>query len=549
MIEPSGAELQILPLGGCGEIGLNATLFIAGQDCLLVDCGALLGVEGPGVEKAVPGFEPLFAQDRRLLGVVLTHGHEDHIGALPALLAERDVPVFGTPLTLAMARSRLERTAQVAVEARRQAQRLTEVPLGSHVRAGPFEVELIRVTHSIPDAAALMITTRAGRVLHSGDFKLDPSPLDGLTTNHSRLMALGEQGVDLLLSDSTNAERPGQGASECVVAEALDTMIASCRGRVVATLVASHFHRLRCLVEAARRHGRKVALVGRALEENWRIGVIQGLLPGDASDLVAHENVGALPRDRLLIIATGAQGELQGGLTRIASGKESSLRCLAGDRVILSARVIPGNERTVRKLVNQLVTQGVDVVQDRMAPVHCSGHAHAGEQAELIRWTRPKNFVPVHGDRVMLEAHARTALSAGVPAADIQVIEDGQSIILSNGQIARGPDEVISRRPLDASGRVLDWGDVRERTKIGRAGLLVCSLALDIHNQLVGAPVVTFRGLSVPNVLKSALEQKVAAAVIPQSDPEFIVRTLLRQEMKHYGLPPEVAVHILRLRS
>lgn len=555
-IAPAGPELRILPLGGCGEVGLNATLVLDGEDALLVDCGILLGVDGPGVDRAVPGFEPLFQPGRRLAGVVLTHGHEDHIGALPALLGEVDVPVFGTPLTIALARARLEgRRGQgpVPAEARRQAaQRLVEVPLGGRVSVGPFQVELVRVTHSLPDSAALLIETRAGRVLHSGDFKLDEAPFDGRTTDVARLREIGDLGVDLLLADSTNAEVPGRSGAEAAVGLAIDRLIAEAEHAVIVACLASHYHRINAVLRAARRSGRRVALVGRALHETWRIGLEAGQIEPDATVLVAEEHLAAVPRRELVVLTTGSQGEAKGGLARFASGRDGLLRCAPGDRVILSARTIPGNERAVRRIYNQLVARGAEVITDRMQPVHCSGHACREEQVELLRLVRPRAFVPVHGERAMLEAHRATAIAQGVPGDRVLVIENGESAVLSGGAIARGPSEAVSRRPLDLEGRVLDWGDVRARSRIGRGGLLVCSVAVASRTgAMLGAPAVTARGFPLPPGLKGRVAAAVEAALGGRGgegpeDRERIVRSaikgVLRSERRDAA---DIAVHIL----
>lgn len=549
----TGPETRVLPLGGCGEVGLNATLVVDGDDALLIDCGALLGVpNAPGVEKAVPGFEPLFAEGRRLHGVVLTHGHEDHVGALPALLAEKAIPVFGTPLTLQLARARMENPrAPVVAEARRNARtRMTEVPFGTTVEVGPFRVELIRVTHSLPESAALSIKTRAGHIVHSGDFKLDETPYDGPPTDTARFRALADEGVDLLLSDSTNAEREGHGPSETKVAETIDRLVADSRGRVVVSLVSSHFHRIRAAVNAARRSGRRVAVVGRALEESWKLGVVTGHLPFDASMLVLPERLDRIPRDQILVLATGAQGEWQGGLHRIAFGSDKALRCEVGDRVIVSARVIPGNEVAARRVHNQLVRRGVDVVTDRMNLVHCSGHAHAGEQATLIRMLRPRYFVPIHGERAMLEAHARTAAAAGVDPGRVFVIEDGESVVLRGGEVVRGPDEPVSQRAVDSTGRLLDWDDVRARNRIGRRGLAVVSVVLDGQGAALADPVVTFHGFSASAVVSTAVAEKVAAALRAahsQAWEAVIVRAARSVLKARFGGSPQIEAHVLRL--
>ncbi len=550
MIEASGSDLSVLPLGGCGEIGLNATLLTYGDRAILIDCGALLGLQNaPGVEKAVPGFEPLYTGGRKLEAVILTHGHEDHIGALPALLADLDVPVFGTPTTLDFVRSRLERDGGVPAEARSQRGRLIEVPLGGNMSAGPFDIELIRVTHSLPECAALSINTPAGRILHTGDFRLDMTPAHGLPTDVDRLKAIGDEGVQLMLSDSTNSERPGHGVSESVVAKTLDDLVANTPGRVVVTLFSSHIHRLRAVAQAALQNGRKIALVGRSVERCWQIGVERGFLPAEPELVVRTERIGSHGRKDLVVLASGSQGEWQGGFHRIAQGNEASLRCLPGDRVIISARVIPGKEPTVRRLVNLLMKQGVEVVTDRMQPVHCSGHACSAEQAEMLRLVRPRHFVPVHGDRAMLQAHANLAASAGLTEDAVTLIEDGQSVILRGDTVQRGPDETVSRRALDGGGRMLDWGDVRDRNKIGRSGLLACSVVLDRRGQPVGTPAITLRGRRE----SSTVVQRIAAAVhealllntkIADGPREVQIRSAIRKVLKgERSVQPELQIH------
>lgn len=554
-VELVSPSLLVLPLGGCGEIGLNATLLVDGDDALLIDCGVLLGVQNaPGVDRAVPGFEPLFRFGRKLAGVVLTHGHEDHIGALPALLAELDVPVFGTPLTMTLARSRLEgKSRPVAEEARRQSSgRLVPVPLGGRVQVGPFAVEMIRVTHSLPDSAALFVETRAGRVLHSGDFKLDASPHDGRTTDTTRLAELGQGGIDLLLADSTNAEVPGRNRAETEVGLEVDRAIGEATGRVIVACLASHLHRVDAVLRAARRHGRRVALVGRALHEMFKVGLELGHLDADATTLISEDRLDQLPARELLVITTGTQGEPNAGLARLAGGRDHGLRIVPGDRVILSARTIPGNERAVRKVVNQLVREGAEVITDHMRPVHCSGHACQAEQADLLRLVRPRHFVPIHGERSMLEAHARTAAAEGVARDRVLVIEDGQSVVLSSGSLSRGPEEEVSQRAVDSAGRVLDWGDVRERAKIGRAGLVVCSLALDARSgRLLDRPVVTARGLTlaagaterVRSAVQSALD---ASPPIGAADAEASARGAIRAVLRSdRQVAPEIHVHAL----
>jgi ribonuclease J len=545
-MEPSEPRLRVIPLGGCGEVGLNATLLVSGNDAILIDCGALVGVwDAPGIERAIPRFTAITERGRRLLGVVLTHGHEDHVGALPGLLAELDPPIFGTPTTIAFARSRLERSS---VE-RAVRDKLTAVPLGGRIDMGPFSVELVRVTHSIPESAALAITTPAGVVLHSGDFKLDEAPFDGQRTDVDRLRALGDRGVDLLLSDSTNAEVPGRARSERDVAVAIGRILVETRGRVIVALFASHIHRVAALAEGARASGRRILLVGRALSRAWEIGVEQGLLPSDPTLLLTPEGAAMNPRREVLVLATGTQGELAGGLARIAAADHPPLKPLAEDCVVISARTIPGNEKPVRRILNLLARRGVPVVHDRMAPVHCSGHAHYDEQAELMRIVRPQTFIPIHGERTMLEAHARIAAEVGIERT--LVIEDGQSADLSAGRVDRGDDEPAGKRLVDPAGLWVDLADVRDRRAIGRNGLLVCSVVVDPRGAVRGTPAVTGRGLSIPPNVRRAITDLAIDAV--RNEPassnqtlEIRVRSaILSSARRLLGAQPALEVHVV----
>ncbi len=551
------SELTILPLGGCGEVGLNSTLFDYQKNSILLDCGALLSIpDAPGVARAVPGFEPLFTHDRTLQAVILTHGHEDHIGALPALLAQLDVPVFGTPATIALAKSRLLRDdAIVPQEAKRQIERFISVNYGELLELGDFSIEFVRITHSVPQSAAVVIKTPSGTVIHTGDFRLDEQPWDGKPSDRARFEALGKEGVDLLMSDSTNAEVIGGDPSESEVAENLYHQINSCEGRAIVTLFASHWHRMDQVVHAARRTGRRLALLGRSLERNWALGIEQGILPDDPDLLVMPEKLSMLPRNQVVVLATGAQGERQGGLYRIAMGNDANLRLLPGDKVLFSARTIPGNEISVRKMLNAFSRQGVEVVRGREVRIHASGHARPEEQRELIDWVQPEWFVPVYGERTMLDAHARTAYEAGMTADRVIVIENGQGLKLSQGELSFGKLEEVSRRPVDGTGRMLDWGDIRDRNRIGRTGLLACSFALNNAGRRSSPVVVTPRGISPNNHLLQRLREAVEEAL---NDPHLISLELIEAAAKRALLgawpttprrAPEVVVHMVRVRS
>lgn len=515
-------EVVVRPLGGCGEVGLNATLISDGPDTILVDCGVSLGVDEPGVERLVPDFSILHSPGRRVHAVVITHGHEDHIGALPELFSELDIPVYGPPLAILLAKARFERRGIPH-------DHLQPIPVGQAMRLGPFGVEWVRVTHSIPDAAALVIETRAGRIVHSGDFKLDPSPIDGRLTDLPRLAEIAAMGVDLLLSDSTNAERGGHTRSEADVGLELERIARESTGRLVVTCFASHIHRLQGLARAAVASQRKVVLMGGSLHRAWNIGTRSGHLYLDAELAEDYARVGSHHGRDTMVVVTGAQGEPRAALGRIAL--ERAIPLGAGDRVVLSTSVIPGNERSMRKVVNALALTGAEVIDDHMRAVHCSGHAHQGEQAQLIDHLRPRAFVPIHGDRAMLEAHARTARAVGVPTT--MIIEDGESVVLAGGQLLRGDVVPMTARPVDASTeRAIAWSHVEARKRLGYAGILNVALALDGS----GMPVLGPIGWEASPLLLARLVESIREiqAERPRGVPDLTekVRSAIRKELK-----------------
>lgn len=499
----TAAPLRILPLGGSNEVGLNATLYHQGRDAILVDYGALLGDDrSPAIQRIVPSIEPLLRDERRLHGLVLTHGHEDHIGAIPYLLQRLDVPVYGAPLSLALVRSRLERDGySVRMDFR-------ELEPGVRATVGPFEVEPVTVTHSIPESAMIAIRSDQGLVVHTGDFKLDREPVQG-ATDDARLASLADEGVDLLLSDSTNAERAGRSATETSVVAALSDAIAEARGRVVVTFVSSHLHRLQALAEVARRLGRRLLLLGAAFERNRDIATRLGLLGLPSNVTTVPEAAARLPRDQLLIVATGSQGEWGGAMARLSRG-EGPVPLEAGDRVIFSARVIPGREVAVRTVVSRLAERGVEVIEARRdRSLHTSGHAQAEEQAELIQRLKPETFAPIHGDRVMLAAHAATARAAGMAPDRIFVIGNGQSLELAQGRVARGSDEDAPRVALDGAGDPLPWSTVRARQTLARQGVLACTVLVDDRGRPAADPSLVAHGFDLTDDEQAELRRGV----------------------------------------
>lgn len=468
-VEP---EVLVLPLGGCGEMGMNATLYVEAGRAVLVDCGVQIGgIQTPVIDKLAPDFEATRRAGRSLEAVVLTHGHLDHIGGVPFLLRQWQGPVFGPPLALELLRGRLEEEGLRGAD-------LREVPIGSRFQAGPFEFESVHTTHSIPDNGLLAIRTRAGTIVHSGDFKLDLEPADGRLTDEKRLREIGEEGVALLLSDSTNSERPGRNRTERTVELELETLVQETEGCCVVSTFSTHVHRLASIVRAARRSGRRIALIGRSQRRMFELAMARGEIDLDRSDILDERRLTKIPRGRLLLVVSGTQGEPRAGLSRLSSGQLFGFSLRAGDRVILSARVIPGSELSVRRMLNRLARSGVEVVLDRDRPIHTSGHATSEEQAELIHWLRPAAFVPMHGDRIMLDAHARTAARVGVPRAQVFVIENGESVVLGPEGVRLGPTEAAGRQALAEDGSPLDWEHVSELQEIGSAGALFVSVSL-----------------------------------------------------------------------
>ncbi|HEY3979190.1 MAG TPA: ribonuclease J, partial [Streptosporangiaceae bacterium] len=430
---PLPAEgLRMIALGGLGEIGRNMTVFEHAGRLLIVDCGVLFPEpDQPGVDLILPDFSMLENRLDQIEAVVLTHAHEDHIGAVPYLLRQRrDIPLVGSRLTLALVASKLAE--------HRIPPETVEVAAGEKQAFGPFSLEFLAVNHSIPDALAVAIRTAAGTVLHTGDFKMDQLPLDGRLTDLGGFARLGAQGVDLLLSDSTNAEVPGIVTSERAIGPVLDDVIAAARQRIIVSCFASHVHRVQQVMDSAAAHGRKVALVGRSMVRNMGVARDLGYLripsvPGGL--LVEMREAEELPPDQIVLISTGSQGEPMSALSRMA-GRDHPIRIAAGDTVILASSLIPGNETSVYRVINGLTRLGARVVHKESSLVHVSGHAPAGELLYLLNLVKPKNFMPVHGEWRHLRAHARLASLTGVPDGNIVIAEDGVVVDLVDGQAA-----------------------------------------------------------------------------------------------------------------
>jgi ribonuclease J len=484
--------LRIIPLGGLGEVGKNMTVLEYGEDRIAIDAGlAFPRDEHLGVDLVLP--DTSYLEERGLRAIVLTHGHEDHVGGLPYALRRVDVgEVIGTRLTLALVKSKLDEHGLGATTV------LTEVAPGQPVfELGPFRLEFVRMAHSIPDAMAIVIDTPAGLVLHTGDWKLDHTPVDGLKTDVGALAELGSRGVDLLLGDSTNAERPGMTGSERLVGEAFRQLIPLRSGRIVVASFASNIHRVQQAAEVAISQGRKVAVVGRSMRKNMNIARSLGYveLPDDA--IVSPKEAMDLPPDRVLVLCTGSQGEPMSALTRIAYGDHANVAVERGDTVIISAKPVPGNELRVHDSINHLARLGAEVLHQEIAPVHVSGHACSEELRTLLSLVRPRTVMPVHGEYRMLAAHAQLAREAGVADERIVIAENGSVVELSGGElrlVGRVPSGVTF---VDGLG-VGDVEDValRDRRRLSEDGVLIVVATVSLEDGgSVSPPELIARGV------------------------------------------------------
>lgn len=494
--------LRIVALGGIGEIGRNLTVYEYGGRLLVVDCGVLFPEDAqPGVDLILPDFRLIEDRLDEIDAVVITHGHEDHIGALPFLLRLRsDVPIYGARFSLALIEAKCKE--------HRLKPDLREVAEGQTRQVGEFALEFFAVNHSIPDALAVAITTGAGTVLHTGDIKLDQLPLDGRITDLGGFARLGREGVDLFCVDSTNAEVPGFVASESEIGPVLDGYIRSARQRVIVASFASHVHRVQQMLDSAQRHGRKVAFVGRSMVRNMQIAADLGLLMVPDGLVMDLDRVLDLPEDRVMLISTGSQGEPLSALSRMARGDHRSVALSEGDTVILASSMIPGNETSVFGVINELAALGVTVIHQGVAKVHVSGHASAGELLYLYNAVQPRNVMPLHGEWRHLRAQARLAEKTGVPADRIVLAPNGTVVDLQ-ARRARIVGHVDVGMVYVDGNAVGDVGEttLSDRLVLGEDGFIAITVVIDAATgRAVASPTISGRGFSDdPSALDAVL--------------------------------------------
>ena len=497
-----GGPTKVIFFGGMGEIGRNMLAIESDGSILVIDCGFSFPTEEMlGVDLVLPDFDYVRRRSQDCVGVVLTHGHEDHVGALSWFLRDVPVPVFGTPLTIGIARRRLDSFgihAEFVTVSEKQGRRI-----------GPFECRFLAVAHSIPDCIALAVATRDGRVLYTSDFKLDQTPIDGRKTDVGAFARLGAEGVDLMLADSTNAERPGRTPSEAIVGETLRRIFVRARRRIVVACFASNLHRIQQVCEIAEEVGRRVAFVGRSMIANVEVGRELGHLHVADRSIFDIEDLDDVPPERSVVVCTGSQGEPLSALALIAAGEHKNVRVEGGDTVILSASPIPGNESAVHRVLNGLYRAGADVYHSETSAVHVSGHAAADELAEMIDLVRPKHFTPVHGEYRHLALHARIAARAGIDEHHVTIVEDGDVLELVGGRVRRA--EPISIFPVLVDG--LGVGDVgpvvlRDRRILAEDGVLICVVTIDGRDgAILAGPDLISRGFVFEDRSRAFLDE------------------------------------------
>lgn len=514
--------LKVIPLGGLGAIGKNMMVLEYDDALLVIDSGLMFPDDDMlGIDLVLPDFSYVVENRDRVLGIIITHGHEDHVGALPYLLKEIDVPVYGTRLTLGLINAKL---GEHGLQGKAS---LNEISPGKELELGPFRMEFLEVSHSIPDGVGLGIHTPVGTVVHSGDFKLDQTPIDDRPTAMQRFAELGRNGVLLLLSDSTNADRPGFTAPERTVGQKLDSIFALSEGRIIVASFASHIHRIQQVVDTAARHGRSLAIIGRSMVKNVNIAANLGYLSVPDGLIVRPHDIALLPPDRVAVLSTGSQGEPLSALARMAAHDHPSVEIMKGDTVIISARPVPGNETSVNRTIDRLFAAGARVIYESSAGVHVSGHGAAEELKVMLNLVRPKYFVPLHGEHRHLYFHAELARATGIADDHVFILENGDILELL-------PDHAEVTGRVQAGMILVDgfaMGDLqelvlRDRQHLATDGLVMVVVVRSAQDgKVVGDPELVFRGFAHAGELEK----------LTDTAKKLVVEALSMGEMEQVG--------------
>lgn len=530
-------NLKIIPLGGIEEIGKNITVFEYGNDIILVDCGVAFPEDDMlGIDLVIPDFSYLIKNKDKIRGLVVTHGHEDHIGSIAYLLKEINIPIYATKLTIGLISNKLEEHKLLKTA------KLHVVKQGQTIVLGKMRVEFIRSCHSIPDSVALAIHTPVGTVVHTGDFKIDYTPIDDQKIDLGRLAELGNRGVLALLSDSTNSERKGYTMSESTVGEVFDKLFVNCKKRIIIATFASNMHRVQQIVNSAVANNRKIAVCGRSMINMIQTSVDLGYISAPKNTFIDIDMIKNYTDDQLVIITTGSQGEPMSALTRMANGEHKKVNINSNDLVIISATPIPGNEKFVAKVIDDLMKIGAEVVYSSLADVHVSGHACQEEQKLMLSLVRPKYFVPVHGEYRQLIAHKNTAKLMGIPEENIMLMKNGRVLELNENEAKFTNSVQVGKVFVDGLG-VGDVGNIvlRDRQHLSQDGLIIVVLTMDSYGNVVAGPDIISRGFvyvreseNLMDEVKSIVNVELMSCVDNHITDWATIKTSIKESLKDY---------------
>ena len=542
-------NLKIIPLGGVGEIGRNMMLYEYGNSAIIVDCGTMFPENDMlGIDYIIPDFQYLRSRKEKIRGIIFTHGHEDHIGAVHHLLSEFNAPIYGTPLTLGLVKVKLARRGML------ESASLNTIKAGESIRIGPFKIDFFHVCHSIPDSVGLGIETPEGLIVQSGDYKFDHTPVDNWPTDYAKLVEFSQKGVLALIADSTNATRPGWTPSEQNVSEALDKVFAQAKGRIIIASFASLISRVQQVVEAAVAHHRKITFVGTSMVENVAMAQELGYLKIPSNNLVSLNTALDLPDSEVVIMCTGSQGEPTSILGRLSRGTQRQFDVRKGDTVVLSSKTIPGNEEAVNSTINDLFRRGANVIYEEIAPVHVSGHGSQEDIKLMIHLTKPKYFIPAYGEMRHLVQASILAQQTGIPEKRVLIMENGAVINVKSGKVKVGGQVPTNTVFVDGSW-VGDLGpdEMRDRTMLSKDGIVLVHINLNNNNgKLIGKPDIISRGFAASQEAQGILNrlEKHVIKTVNTSNGNMernIIRTAKSYIYKETRRNPTVLVTISKI--